>query len=268
VHAKFAEKLLPRTRVDRIRSDRVPGFALWHHVLAAEGNNKAMTSTDPVRTDPGGAGATRHLDLGVRPGLLRGCGAAGVLGGALFVAWGYVDGPDLSEDFASVVRVLAFVVPALFLAVIVGLCVLWRSGLGKLGWLVVTLAAYALCWGLVGAHFGGEAVWVYFAQRGWPHFMSSWLLFMLVGLSILGVWAVRGGSARSHIPGSLVLATGAFGWPYYITNSGAVLEAHYWPHVGFGVLFGLGWMALGIGLLLAAGTGIASKGTAGAGLTS
>ena len=169
------------------------------------------------------------------------------------MAWGYIDGPDLSEDFASVVRIFDFVVPALFLAAIVGMCVLWRSVLGKLGLLVAALAGYALCWSLVGARFGGEAVWVYFAQRGWPHFMSSWLLFMLVGLSVVGLWAVRSGSARSRIPGSLVLATGAFGWPYYVTNSGAVLEAR-WAHVGFGVLFGLGWLALGVGLLLVAKT--------------
>jgi hypothetical protein len=51
----------------------------------------------------------------------------------------------------------------------------------------------------------------------------------------------------------LVLATGAFGWTYYVTNSGAVLEAHL-PHVGFGVLFGLGWLALGVALLLVAKT--------------
>ena len=218
-----------------------------------------MASSGPARTDPDGASAARHLDLRTHPGLLRGCGAAGVLGGALFVAWGYADGPDVSEGLAFVVRLLAFAVPALFLAAIVGLCVLWRSGLGKLGWLVVALAGYASCWGLVGAHFGGEAVWLYFVRRGWPHFMSSWLLFMLAGLSILGVWALRGGPTRSRIPGSLVLATGAFGWPYYVTNSGAVLEAP-WAHVGFGVLFGLGWMASGVGLFLTARSSGPAKG--------
>jgi hypothetical protein len=172
----------------------------------------------------------------------------------LFVAWGYADGPEISEGLASVVRVLAFVVPALFLVVMVGLCLLWRSGLGKIGWLVVALAGYALSWSIVGARFGGEAVWVYFAQRGWPHFMSSWLLFILVGLSILGVWALRSGTTRPGVPGPLVLATGGFGWIYHVTNSGAVLEAHYWTHVGFGVMFGLGWLALGVGLFLVAGT--------------
>jgi hypothetical protein len=178
---------------------------------------------------------------------------ASVLSGVLFLAWGYIDGPDVPENLAFLVRVLAFVVPALFLAVIVGLCVLCRDDLGRLGWLAVALAGYALCWGLVGAGFGGEAVWAYFAQRGWPHFLSSWLPLMLVVLSLVGVWEVRSGSARSGVPGSLVLATGALGWPYYLTDSGVVLEAR-WAHVGFGLLFGLGWLALGVGLFLVAET--------------
>jgi hypothetical protein len=210
-----------------------------------------MASSDPPRTGPGGASAITPLDLSAHPGLLRGCGVAGVLGGVLFLAWGYVDGPEVSGSLASVVRVLAFVVPALFLAVIVGLCALWRDGLGRLGWLVVALAAYASCWGLVGARFGSEAVWLYLAQRGWPHLLSSWLPLMLVSLSVLGVWALRSGSARPGVAGPLVLATGGFGWPYYVTDSGAVLEAR-WAHVGFGVMFGLGWLALGVGLFLVA----------------
>ena len=115
-----------------------------------------MASSDPIQTDPGGTSATTPLDLGAYPGLLRGCGLAGVLGGVLFLAWGYADGPDVSGGLASVVRVLAFVVPALFLVVMVGLCLLWRSGLGKIGWLVVALAGYASCWGLVGAHLGAR----------------------------------------------------------------------------------------------------------------
>jgi hypothetical protein len=166
----------------------------------------------------------------------------------LFVAWGYVDGPNIPEALVSVVDVLAFVVPALFSAVVVGLCVLWGNSLGKLGWLVMALAGYALGWSLVGACVGGEAVWVYFAQRGWPHCLSSWMLFMLLGLTLLGIATVRSGPSRYRGPGASVLATGVFGWPYYATDTGAVLEAR-WVHVGSGLLFGLGWVALGAGLL-------------------
>ena len=50
----------------------------------------------------------------------------------------------------------------------------------------------------------------------------------------------------------MVLATGVFGWVYYLTDSGAVLEARS-VHVGFELLFSLGWVVLGVELL-AAGT--------------
>ena len=182
---------------------------------------------------------------------------ASILNGVLFAAWGYIDEPDIPDVLVLVVDVFAFVVPALLLAVAVGLCVLWRDHLGKFGWLVIALAGYALAWSLVGACVGGEAVWVYFAQRGWPHYLSSWLLFMLIGLTLLGIAAVRSGPAQSRGPGALVLATGVFGWPYYVTDTGALLEAR-WAHVGFGLLFSLGWMAVGVGLL-AAGAGQARR---------
>ncbi len=50
----------------------------------------------------------------------------------------------------------------------------------------------------------------------------------------------------------MVLAMGVFGLVYYATDSGAILETRP-VHVGFGLLFSLGWVALGLGLL-AAGT--------------
>ena len=113
---------------------------------------------------------------------------------------------------------------------------------------MIALAGYALGWSLVRASIGGEAVWIYFAQRGWPHYVSSWMLFMLFGLTLLGIATARSGPAQYRGLGELVLATGVFGWPYYATDSSAVLEAR-WVHVGFGLLFSLGWVALGVGLL-------------------
>ncbi len=50
----------------------------------------------------------------------------------------------------------------------------------------------------------------------------------------------------------MVIATGVFGLVYYATDPGAALETRL-LHVGFGLLFSLGWVALGLGLL-AAGT--------------
>ncbi len=172
------------------------------------------------------------------------------MGGVLFVVWGYIDRPNIPENLKAVIHVLAFVVPTLFLAAVVGLSVLWRSRLGMLGWMGMALAVYAWGWSVVGAIVGGEAVWAYFAQREWPHFLASWLLFMLTGLTLMGVAIVRSGGSRGT--GAVVLATGVFGWVYNLTDSGAVLEARS-VHVGFGLLFSLGWVVLGVGLL-AAGT--------------
>jgi hypothetical protein len=172
------------------------------------------------------------------------------LGGVLFVVWGYIDRPNIPWNLLAVIHVLAFVVPTLFLAAVVGLCVLWRSRLGMLGWMGMALAVYAWGWSVVSVIVGGEAVWAYFAQREWPHYLASWLLFMLSGLTLMGVATVRSGWSRRT--GAVVLATGVFGWVYNLTDSGAVLEARS-VHVGFGLLFSVGWVVLGVGLL-AAGT--------------
>jgi hypothetical protein len=164
----------------------------------------------------------------------------------LFVAWGYIDRPDIPENFVAVVQAFAFVVPVLFLATMVGLCLLWGTRSRTLWWMGMALIVYGVGWGLVGAIVGGEAKWVFFAQRGWPHYLTDWLLFMLAGLMVVGIAAARSGSPRG---GALVLATGVFGLVYYVSDSGAsVLETRA-VHVGFGLLFSLGWVALGLALL-------------------
>jgi FtsH-binding integral membrane protein len=156
----------------------------------------------------------------------------------LFVVWGYIDRPNIPETLKAVIDVLAFVVPTLFLAAVVGLCVLWRSRLGMLGWMGMALAVYAWGWSVVGAIVGEE----------WPDYLPGWLLFLLSGLTLMGVATVR--SERSRGAGAVVLATGAFGWVYTLTDSGAVFEARS-VHVGFGLLFSVGWVVLGVGLLAA-----------------
>jgi hypothetical protein len=192
----------------------------------------------------------KRLNHATYPILLRWCGFASLLGGVLFVVWGYIDRPNIPWNLLAVIHLLAFVVPTLFLAAVVGLCVLWRSRLGMLGWMGMALAVYAWGWSVVSVIVGGEAVWAYFAQREWPHYLASWLLFMLSGLTLMGVATVRSGWSRRT--GAVVLATGVFGWVYNLTDSGAVLEARS-VHVGFGLLFSVGWVVLGVGLL-AAGT--------------
>lgn len=101
--------------------------------------------------------------------MLRWCGVAGVLGGTLYVAWGYI------ENLEVVMRVLSFIVPALFLTAVVGLSVLWRSQLGVLGWTGMALAVYGSGRGIEAGIMGSEPEWAYFTLRGWPHHLSDWL---------------------------------------------------------------------------------------------
>jgi hypothetical protein len=158
------------------------------------------------------------------------------LGGVLFVVWGYIDRPNIPWNLIAVIHLLAFVVPTLFLAAVVGLSVLWRRRLGMLGWMGMVLAVYAWGWSVMGAIVGGE---------DWSHYLAAWLLFLLTGLTLMGVATVR--SEWSRGTGAVVLATGLFGWVYNLTDSGAVLEARS-VHIGFGLLFSLGWVVLGVGL--------------------
>jgi hypothetical protein len=69
---------------------------------------------------------------------------------------------------------------------------------------------------------------------------------MLVGRPLAGISIARARMQRG--PGVLLLAMGTFGWAYYATDSGAILEART-AHVGFGGLFSLCWIALGLVLL-------------------
>jgi hypothetical protein len=155
----------------------------------------------------------KHLNHATYPILLRWCGFAGLLGGVLFVVWGYIDRPNIPQNHIAVIHILAFVVPTLFLAAVFGLCVLWRSRLGMLGWMGMALAVYAWGWSVVRAIVGEE----------WPHYLPTWLLFMLTGLTLMGVAIVRSGWSRGA--GAVVLATGLFGWVYNLTDSGAVLDS-------------------------------------------
>ena len=173
------------------------------------------------------------------------CGVGGILGGALFVVWGYIDTPGVSGSSELTVRLLSFVVPTMFLAAVVGLFVLWRNEPAMLLRMGMVLAAYGWGWAVAVAIVGDEVMWAFLAQRGWPHHLTDWLWFMLTGLTLVGIATARRGPSRG---GALVLATGAFGWVYYLTDSAAVLEARS-VHVCFGLAFSLGWVLLGLGLL-------------------
>jgi hypothetical protein len=176
------------------------------------------------------------------------CGVGAVLAGLLFMAWGYVDRPHMPLYLTIVVNFLSCVVPALFLAGVVGLSVLCGRRVGALGWTGLVLASYGSVLGVVASIANVQSplyVYVYLAHRYVSPYLLDWLALILTGLTLVGIATVGTRTLRGLA--ALLLATGAFGWVYYLTDSGAVLEARP-VHIGFGLLFSLGWVALGLAL--------------------
>jgi len=174
------------------------------------------------------------------------CGVGASLAGLLFVAWGYVDRPNLPIYLKDVVNFLSWAVPALFLVGTVGLFVLCGRRVGALGWTGLILVSSGSIWGVVDGIANIEPLYGYLTHSGVPPYLLDWLVPMLTGLTLAGVSAVETSTSRGL--GSLLLATGAFGWVYYFTDSGAILEERP-VHIAFGLLFCLGWVALGVALL-------------------
>ena len=172
-----------------------------------------------------------------------------VLGGVLFVAWGYIDRPNISENLRIATHVLAFAVPTLFLVGVVGILALCGGRVGVFGWAGMVLALYGSGLPVVAniAHVE-PLLYRYFVERGWPPSLIEWLAVMDTGLILVGIAAIGMRTLREL--GTLAFAIGMFGWGYDLTDSaGVALEAApRLVHVGFGLLFSLGWVMLGLGL--------------------
>jgi hypothetical protein len=181
--------------------------------------------------------------------LVRSGGFGSLLAGVLFVTWGYVHRDEAPWYFDAMVGPLNFIVPALFLVGLAGLYLLCEGRVGRIGkvGLVLSIAgsamgvAYAFPW----STFATRDDWL--SSLAWlDTLLVWWEHVLLAGLPLAGIAAVGARTLRGV--GVLLLATGAFGWAYQITDSGAILEARL-AHVGLGLFFGLGWIALGLALL-------------------
>lgn len=161
--------------------------------------------------------------------LIRWSGLGAVLAGVLFAAWGYIDNDDASSYFAVIEEALSFIVP-----------ILWLVGLGGL---------YAQCGGRegragrlgeVGFNLGflASVLGVYNAFS----LTLNWLVGLFAGLTLLGIATIRTKALGAWR--ALPLAMGLFGWGYYFTDSNGLVDARS-VHVVCGVLFSLGWVALG-----------------------
>jgi hypothetical protein len=191
-------------------------------------------------------------DLAAYPMLLRSGALAAALAGVLFVAWGYFDQEYAPVYFYVIVRALAFIVPLLFT---VGLATVYARSAGRTDWpakIGIILASIGSVLGAVRAlvKLAVPLLYPYNALSGRILLLLGvWAPTLFVGLLLGGLVIAATGTSRNL--GTLLLAMGVFGWGYYITDSDAILEARS-IHIGFGLLFSLGWVALGIALWLAA----------------
>ena len=181
--------------------------------------------------------------------LLRSGGFGALLAGVLFATWGYVHRDDAPWYFDTTAGALNFVVPALFLVGFLALFKLCNAQVGRIGKVGLVL-------GLAGSAMGSAYAvhWSAFATRDDPLSLLEWLDTVLVwwlhiilaGLPLAGIAALDARPLRGL--GVLLLAMGALGWAYLVTDSDAIFEARL-EHVVFGLLFSLSWVVLGLALL-------------------
>ncbi len=182
------------------------------------------------------------------PWLHRSGGVGAVLAGVLFVAWGYLDQKIAPQYFNILAQVLALVVPVLFM---VGLVALYARCSGRTAW----AGEAGIILGLIGSALGAlkalmnvtmssfhpQNVLVYWALLP----LGVWTPALFAGLLLAGIALAATRTLRGS--GALLLVMGASGWIYYLTDSDAILQARS-VHVGFGLLFSLGWLVLGLTL--------------------
>jgi hypothetical protein len=176
-------------------------------------------------------------------------GLTAVLGGVLFATWGYIDRDDAPSYLISTAETLGLVVPVLFLLGLAGLYARCKGRIGRLGRMgfIVGFAGSGL--GVVPGFVNVCNCYGYGAHPilG-PLLLLAlyWLIWLFAGLVVIGLAAIRTRGLRGW--GTLSLMIGAFGWGYYLIDSGGIAEIRS-VHVAFGILFSLGWVVLGYALL-------------------
>jgi hypothetical protein len=86
-------------------------------------------------------------------------------------------------------------------------------------------------------------------DRGLPSQLLGWLTPLLAGLLLIGVGTLRTRALSTW--SKLLLAISLCGWIYQLTDSENTMLRSV--HVAFGLVFSLGWIALGCLLALREG---------------
>lgn len=175
------------------------------------------------------------------------CGLGASLGGLLFAAWGYVHDDEAPSYFAAIEDVLGFVVPLLFLMGLAGLYARHGGRAGRVGEIGFVLGFIGSGLAIVNRFEVVHAlIWAcVVGARGWSPMLLIWLTWTLIGLTLVGVAAIRAKTLGGWR--ALPLAMAMLGWVYYFTDSNSLVEVRS-VHLVFGVLFSLSWVALGYAL--------------------
>jgi hypothetical protein len=182
-----------------------------------------------------------------------------VLGGTLFVTWGYLHGNiALSSSGPIAAAAMAFLIDTLLLVGLVGLCAWWWEGrtglLGAVGFVVgfagAALSATHDIHALISASSMAEpAPWYVYvrAATGLPAKVFRWFPMLPIGMATVGIGSIRAAALGGW--GFLPLVMGLLGWAYQLTDSGGVFRMGY-AHIVFGVFYSLCWIVLGCLLCL------------------
>ena len=177
-----------------------------------------------------------------------------MLGGALFVTWGYLHGNiALSSLGPTVAAAMDFLINTLLLVGLGGLCTWWWEGrtdwLGAGGFVVgfagaalsVTHSIHALISESGTAELAPWYVYV-LATTGLPPKVFSWFPTVPIGMAIVGIGSIRTEALGGW--GFLPLVVGLSGEAYKLTDSGGVFRMGN-AHLVIGVVYGLSWVLLG-----------------------
>jgi hypothetical protein len=154
-------------------------------------------------------------------------------------AFGKWAGPTLDSLLHLSVLVM---MPLLFFVALIGLYVRLAEREKTLGWTGLVFAFCGSAWRVVSYFVDVYPLYLYFAEWGWPPYLLDWLLYLLTGLTLIGVGVVRA-QALGRWSG-LPLAGGLSGWVFYVTDFFGTIGLLL-VHITSGVLFGLSWVVLG-----------------------
>jgi hypothetical protein len=181
--------------------------------------------------------------------LLRWSGLAAMLAGVLFAAWGYLHKEGASARLDTLVGVLGIVVPLLFSVGLSGFYAWsWGRAAQQLGLIGLMFSYIGTALGIFyrGLELSGTADaadrYSYLTGKGWTPQLFDWLPWLFTGLVLMGIASMWTRTVRKGH--RLPLAMGLFGWAYYLSDSGGVVQMRL-AHILFAALFSLSWIIFG-----------------------